>query len=162
MILQANSSHWDAISAIYQEGIRTNDATFESAGNLKDYAHWISSKIADACFVFLFEDEVVGWSALSPVSSRCVYSGVAEVSVYVRQNRTSQGIGSALLTALIEYAEHHAIWTVEAGIFPENTASIALHQKLGFRQVGYREKIGKMNGRWRDTYLFERRSTSIQ
>jgi len=161
MLMIANLSHWNEIKAIYIEGIKTNNATFESVENLKDYTHWVSTKIKNACFVIEVENKVVGWSALSPVSSRCVYQGVAEVSVYVSRTMTGRGIGNMLLAALIDYAENNNIWTVQAGIFPENIASIALHRKFGFREVGYREKIGKMNGKWRDTILFERRSKLI-
>jgi len=161
MLMTANPSHWNEIKTIYIEGIKTNNATFESVENLKDYAHWVGTKIKNACFVAEVENRVVGWSALSPVSSRCVYQGVAEVSVYVSRTMTGRGIGNKLLAALIDYAENNNVWTVQAGIFPENIASIALHRKFGFREVGYREKIGKMNGKWRDTILFERRSKLI-
>jgi len=161
MVRKAKPLDWDKIKAIYINGINTQNATFERVENIKDYASWISSKIEDSCFVVEFDKEVVGWASLSPVSSRCVYSGVAEVSVYVDPTVGGKGIGSRLLGALVDYAENHNIWTIQSGIFPENESSIALHQKFGFRKVGYREKIGKMDGVWRDNVFFERRSTTI-
>ncbi|MFT5916662.1 MAG: L-amino acid N-acyltransferase YncA [Bacteroidia bacterium] len=104
---------------------------------------------------------IVGWFALSPVSSRCVYGGVAEVSVYVANDFSGQQIGTKLLEKLIEESEKNGIWTLQAGIFPENKGSLKIHTKLGFREIGYREKIGKMDGVWRDTILLERRSNKI-
>ena len=105
--------------------------------------------------------EIVGWVALSPVSSRCVYQGVAEVSLYVKSSARGQGVGKALLRVAIEESERIGIWTLQAGIFPENAASIALARACGFREVGVREKIGRMNGKWRDVILMERRSKLI-
>lgn len=161
MLRNATSSDWDNIKAIYIEGMNTNSATFEVPGNLKDYSYWMDSRIADACFVLELEGKVVGWSSLSPVSSRCVYSGVAEVSVYVDPRAQRKGVGSRLLGALVEYAENNNIWTLQAGVFPDNESSIALHQKFKFRKIGYREKIGKRNNVWRDNIILERRSTTI-
>jgi len=106
-------------------------------------------------------EQILGWAALSPVSGRCVYGGVAEVSVYIGESGRGKGVGSALLTALIASSEKEGIWTLQAGIFPENEASIKLHLKHGFREVGRRERIGKMNGVWRDTILLERRSRVV-
>jgi phosphinothricin acetyltransferase len=102
--------------------------------------------------------EALGWAALSPVSSRCVYGGVAEVSVYVAERARGRGVGRLLLSELVAASERHGIWTLQAGIFPENQASIALHQRAGFRLVGVRERLGSMDGRWRDVVLMERRS----
>src|SRR5207244_13059083 len=104
------------------------------------------------------DDNSIGWSALSPVSQRCVYGGVAEVSVYVSTSNQGSGVGRKLLDALIGESEQNEIWTLQAGIFPENVGSLALHRRSGFREVGRRERIGKMNGVWRDTILLERRS----
>jgi L-amino acid N-acyltransferase YncA len=104
---------------------------------------------------------VVGWAALSPVSSRCVYGGVAEVSVYVSADHRGRGVGLALLRGLIERSEAVGIWTLEAGIFPENAASLALHGKAGFREVGRRERLGFLKGQWRDVLLLERRSETV-
>lgn len=162
MITQTSPNHWGSIKAIYIEGIATRNATFESIENVTTYEKWIAGKIKDSCMVYKEGVEIKGWATLSPVSSRCVYAGVAEVSVYVSKNSAGKGIGAALMGALIEYAENNKIWTLQAGIFPENKASIALHQKYGFREVGRREKIGKMNGVWRDTLLFEKRSLNFQ
>lgn len=104
---------------------------------------------------------MLGWAVLSPVSSRCVYGGVAEVSVYVAADARGRGVGSRLLDALVEGAEAEGVWTLQAGIFPENEATLALHRKHGFREVGRRERIGRMGGRWRDTLLLERRSAVV-
>lgn len=161
MLRKSKPLDWDKIKAIYINGINTHNATFERVENIKDYAYWISSKIEESCFVYELDDEVVGWASLSPVSSRCVYSGVAEISVYVDPTVGGRGIGSQLLSTIIDYAEQNNIWTIQAGIFPENESSIALHQKFGFRKVGYREKIGQMDGIWRDNVFFERRSKTI-
>lgn len=107
------------------------------------------------------DGQVIGWAALTPVSSRCVYSGVAEVSVYVDPEHSGKGIGLALLNELVKQRETEGIWTLQAGIFPENAASLRIHEKAGFRILGAREKIGKQNGVWRDTILLERRSFII-
>lgn len=162
MIRNLNESDWDHVKSIYLQGIRTKNATFESECSVQEFDEWNKSKIKDSSFVFTKEHRVKGWSALTAVSSRCIYAGVAEVSVYVDADAQGLGIGKSLLKALINYAETNNIWTLQAGIFPENKASIAIHEKLGFRKVGYREKIGKLNGEWRNTLLFERRSTTIE
>lgn len=161
MIRELQETDWSSVKSIYIQGIKTNNATFECPSNVPDYQEWRRYKIEDACFVLEKEDTIKGWSALSPVSDRCVYAGVAEVSVYVDLVAQGNGFGHSLLQTLVEYADTHNIWTLQAGIFPENKGSIALHQKVGFREVGYREKIGQLNGKWRDVLLFERRSTII-
>jgi L-amino acid N-acyltransferase YncA len=107
------------------------------------------------------DNEIVGWAALTAVSGRCVYAGVAEVSVYISNNYRGQKIGTKLLDKLIAESENEKLWTLQAGIFPENIASLKIHEDLGFRKIGHREKIGKMNGIWRDTVLLERRSKVI-
>lgn len=148
---------WHALRTIYLEGIATGNATFETEAPSWD--KWDSSHLQNCRLVASSGCEVLGWAALSPVSSRRVYAGVTEVSVYIASAAQGKGIGRALLTALIQSAEAAGIWTLQAGIFPENVASIHLHQSLGFREVGRREKIGKMGDRWRDVMLLERRST---
>jgi len=161
MIRVMQDTDWQSVKSIYIEGILTNNATFEQPENIKDFEDWIKSKIPMACFVAEDQQQILAWSSLSPVSSRCVYAGVAEVSVYIASASSGRGWGKKMLQSLIDYAEQHNIWTLQASIFPENEASIALHKKLGFRAVGYREKIAKQNGHWRNTIFFERRSTTI-
>jgi phosphinothricin acetyltransferase len=150
---------WDAVRAIYREGIATGDATFET--DVPAWGEWDKSHLRAYRFVARVGDRVVGWIALSPVSSRCVYAGVAEVSVYVAASARGKGIGKALLRRAIEESERQGIWTLQAGIFPENVASIALHRACGFRQVGRRERLGQINGVWRDVVLMERRSPIV-
>lgn len=149
---------WPRVREIYLEGIATGHATFEV-----DAPSWDQWDAAHLPFARLRarRGEMLGWAALSPVSQRCVYGGVAEVSVYVSSAARGVGLGGALLRALIEVSERNGIWTLQAGIFPENSASIALHLACGFREVGRRERIGKLNGVWRDTILLERRSSTI-
>ena len=147
---------WPAVKAIYEEGITTGQATFETKA--PPWETWNADHLAAGRLVARNRGQVVGWAALSPVSGRCVYAGVAEVSVYVAEKVRGQGIGTALLQALIIDSEEAGIWTLEAGIFPENRASLALHKACGFRQVGYRERLGQLNGLWRDVILMERRS----
>ena len=158
-ITPMSEAHWAAVREIYAQGIATRNATFETA--LPDWAEWDARHLSMCRLVALRGDEVVGWAALSAVSSREVYRGVAEVSVYVANRAQGQGIGSALLSALVAESERHGIWTLQAGILAENDASIHLHEKAGFRIVGRREKIGQLDGQWRDTILMERRSRSI-
>jgi len=150
---------WPEVRAIYLQGIATGHATFEQ--DAPDWAKWDESKLRACRLVARSEEGVVGWAALSPVSSRCVYSGVAEVSVYVGDRARGRGVGRELLARLIVESEAAGLWTLQAGIFPENTASIRLHQGAGFRIVGTREKLGEMNGVWRDVVLMERRSAVV-
>ena len=150
---------WPAVRAIYEEGIATGQATFET--ETPSWETWNADHLATGRLVARNRGQVVGWAALSPVSGRCVYAGVAEVSVYVAEKVRGQGIGIALLQALIIDSEEAGIWTLEAGIFPENRASLALHKACGFRQVGYRERLGQLNGLWRNVILMERRSPQI-
>ena len=147
---------WDGVRAIYLEGIATGNATFEKSA--PDWERWDAGHLQSCRLLARAAGEVLGWAALSPVSSRCVYAGVAEVSVYVSERARGQGIGLLLLSELVADSERHGIWTLQAGIFPENQASIALHQRCGFRIVGVRERLGSMDGRWRDVVLMERRS----
>ena len=150
---------WEQVSKIYKEGLDTGNATFET--NVPNWNDWNNGHISDCRIIVEIENKIVGWSALSPVSSRCVYGGVAEVSVYVSTKFSGQKIGTKLLERLIAESENYGIWTLQAGIFAENKGSIIIHERLGFRKIGYREKIGKMNGSWRDTTLLERRSDKI-
>jgi L-amino acid N-acyltransferase YncA len=150
------AADWEAVRNIYLEGIATGHATFEVSA--PSWEQWNTAHLPFARLVARQGDVIVGWAALSPVSQRCVYGGVAEVSVYVVAARRGSGIGQKLLKALIEESEQNGIWTLQAGIFPENQSSLALHRGCGFREVGRRERIGKMKGVWRDTILLERRS----
>jgi L-amino acid N-acyltransferase YncA len=150
---------WPAVAAIYQEGIETGDATFEA--NIPTWEQFNDRHLRDCRLVARARDTMVGWVALSAISSRCVYAGVAEVSVYVKAFARGQGVGKALLTEAVKESERAGFWTLQAGIFPENTASLALHRACGFRVVGYRERPGQMNGLWRDVVLLERRSKIV-
>lgn len=150
---------WNAVRAIYLEGIATGNATFEKSA--PDWEKWDGEHLRACRLVARSEREVIGWAALSPVSGRCIYAGVAEVSVYVAERVRGGGIGLALLSALVLASEQEGIWTLQAGIFPENTASIELHKRAGFRVVGTRERLGRMDGRWRDVVLMERRSATV-
>lgn len=150
---------WPAVKSIYQEGIATSNATFET--DVPDWQKWDNAHLQDCRLVAKTAGQVVGWVALSPVSDRCVYQGVAEVSLYVKSSARGQGIGKALLQAVVEGSERIGIWTLQGGTFPENVASIALQKTCGFREVGRRECIGQMNGVWRDVILMERRSKRI-
>jgi len=150
---------WEQVRTIYLEGIATGDATFEELAPSWD--GWDSQHLFRCRLVAKRDDEVVGWAALAPVSSRPVYAGVAEVSVYVSSHWRDRGIGSKLLHELIAESEACGLWTLQAGIFQENVASIRLHEKCGFRIVGRRERLGKMAGRWRDVMLLERRSDVV-
>jgi phosphinothricin acetyltransferase len=156
MIQPLTSVQWTQVRSIYLEGIATGNATFEKSA--PDWEHWSKSHLPACRFVAVDEGQVAGWAALSGVSSRCVYAGVAEVSIYVAQNFRRRRIGKALLQEIITASEAQNIWTLQAGIFPENTASIQLHKAAGFRMVGVRERLGYMDGRWRDVVLMERRS----
>ena len=149
----------EQVRAIYLEGIATGDATFETAA--PNWDQWDAAHLRFARLVARDENNLFGWAALSPVSQRCVYGGVGEVSVYVAAASRGRGIGRRLLEGLIAESEQNGIWTLQAGIFPENTGSLAIHQHCGFREVGRRERIGKMNGVWRDTILLERRSPVV-
>lgn len=155
-IIKLLPAHWDDVKTIYLHGIATKQATFQTEA--PSWEEWDKGHLTELRYVAIIDSAVAGWAALSPVSSRCVYAGVTEVSVYVHEDYRGKGAGTALLQKLITESEINNIWTLQSGIFPENTASIALHEKLGFRKIGYREKIGKMDGVWRDTVLMERRS----
>jgi L-amino acid N-acyltransferase YncA len=151
-----------AVLAIYQAGIETGNATFETAA--PDWPAFSGGKLAEHRLVAVdvATGRVLGWAALSPVSDRCVYSGVVENAVYVHPDARGRGVGEVLLRALIESTEKAGIWTIQTGIFPENTASLALHEKVGFRVVGRRERIGRHHGVWRDVMFLERRSPAAE
>lgn len=153
------AEHGPDVLRIYAEGIETGHATFETSP--PDWETWNASHLGAPRLVALVDGRTVGWAALSAVSSRCVYGGVAEVSVYVSGRHRGQGVGASLLQRLIEASEAAGIWTLQAGIFPENVASVAMHEKLGFREVGRRERIGQLGGQWRDVLLMERRSRVV-
>jgi L-amino acid N-acyltransferase YncA len=150
---------WPVVRAIYEAGIATGNATFETAA--PEWAAWDAAHLAAHRLVARVEGRVVGWAALSPVSERCAYAGVAEDSIYVAPQAQGRGVGRALLQALVASAERGGIWTVQTGIFPENRASVRLHEACGFRVVGIRERLGRLHGRWRDVLLLERRSPLI-
>lgn len=150
---------WPAARAIYLEGIATKNATFET--DAPEWEKWDAAHLKDCRLVARLSGQVVGWAALSPVSSRCVYAGVAENSIYIGAAVRGQGIGKKLLGALVEASERAGIWTLQTGIFPENKASLHLHELCGFRVLGVREKIGQMDGVWRDVVLMERRSRVV-
>jgi L-amino acid N-acyltransferase YncA len=152
---------WPEVRTIYLEGIATGDATFEQTApewEKWDPCHLPAPRIVARSDDARSDDHVLGWAALSGVSSRCVYAGVAEVSIYVAERARGRGVGRELMSQLIAASDANGIWTLQAGIFPENAASIALHERAGFRIVGRRERLGQMNGRWRDVVLMERRS----
>ncbi len=150
---------WPSVSEIYAQGIATGFATFET--EVPDFHGWNKAHLQNCRFVAEQEGEIAGWAALSPVSGRCVYGGVGEVSVYVATTHHGLGIGRKLMAHLILASEKEGLWTLQSGIFPENTASIKLHEKSGFRKIGYREKVGKLHGQWKDNLLFERRSKLV-
>jgi len=157
-IRELRSEDWPAVRAIYEEGIRSGDATFETetpSWEMWDAAHPELRLVAER------DGAVVGWAALSPASARRCYRGVGEVSVYVAEDARGAGLGRALLDELVTRSEQDGYWTLTAGVFPENEASVGLHKACGFREVGVRERLGELNGVWRDVVLLDRRSTLV-
>ncbi|MBI4500971.1 MAG: N-acetyltransferase [Gemmatimonadetes bacterium] len=152
-------AHGARVLAIFAEGIATGDATFETA--VPTWEKWDQGHLPKCRLVARAGPDVLGWAALSPVSDRCAYGGVAEVSVYVASAARGKGVGRKLLAELVKASEEAGLWTLQAGIFPENRASVALHLAAGFREVGRREKLGRLKGRWRDVLMLERRSTVV-
>ncbi|CAA7386587.1 GNAT family N-acetyltransferase [Chryseobacterium fistulae] len=158
-IISINKNHYPDIANIYKQGIDTGIATFETS--VSTWESWNESKLLHSRFVGVDKNNVLGWVALSKVSNRCVYEGVAEVSIYVSENHRRKGVGKILMENVIKESEANGIWTLQSGMFVENEATIALHQIFGFRIIGYREKIGKLGGVWKDTVIMERRSKII-
>ncbi len=156
IIRDLQAADWPTVRAIYAEGIATGNATFESTP--PEWETWNAAHRSDCRFVADEDGINCGWAALTAVSGRCVYAGVAEISVYVAEACRGKKIGTRLLEHLIAASEQSGFWTLQAGIFPENTASLRIHEQAGFRLVGRRERIGQMHGIWRDTLLLERRS----
>jgi len=158
-ITQMKKADWPVVSQIYQEGIETEIATFEQ--DIPEWVYWDQHHVESCRLVAKKGRKIVGWAALSAVSSRCVYGGVAEVSIYIAEEARGDRIGALLLSRLIDESEEQGYWTLQSGIFPENVASIRLHEKLGFRKIGFRERIGQLNGVWKDNILMEKRSKKI-
>jgi len=158
-IAPLEARHWEAVRAIFQEGIEAGFATFELSP--PDWAGWDAAHRPDCRLVALEAESVVGWAALSPVSARAAYAGVAEVSLYVGREHRGRGAGRALLGALVAASETAGIWTLQAVVFPQNPTSLRVHTDAGFRVVGRRERIARLRGAWQDTILLERRSPTI-
>jgi phosphinothricin acetyltransferase len=150
---------WPQVQAIYKEGLATGNATFETQA--PEWESWDAKHLPTCRLVARQGETVLGWAALSPVSSRAVYAGVAEVSIYIGEAHRGRAIGHALMAALIAESEASGIWTLQASIFPENEASVQLHRRHGFRELGQRERIAQLHGVWRDTVILERRSRIV-
>ncbi len=160
-IQPATLADWPEIERIYREGIRTGHATFQTEDDIPTGEYWFNTRVPNQVFKGVMGERMVAWTALSPVSSRPVYRGVCEVSVYVSPDAHGQGIGSIMMGHLVAASEAAGIWTLQSSIFPENESSIRIHEKHGFRILGRREKIGQQYGIWRDTVIMERRSAII-
>lgn len=157
---EMKESDWEQAANIYLEGIKTRKATFQT--ELPSWEDWNKSHISSCRLVIRSGGNILGWAALSPTSSRCVYKGVAEISIYIGEKYRGQGIGEVLLKNIIEQSEENGFWTLQSVIVSENAASIALHKKCGFREIGIREKVAKMNNeKWLDVVLMERRSNIV-
>lgn len=159
-IREMKPEDWDSVAKIYKEGIDTGKSTFQV--EIPNFEEWDNSHMKICRLVAYDGDSILGWAALSPTSSRCVYRGVAEISIYIGEVCRGKGVGKNLLNNLIKLSEQNGIWTLQSGIIRENSSSIALHESCGFRKLGIREKIGKMpNGVWHDVVLMERRSNTV-
>ena len=156
MIREMNDQDSSRVLEIYQMGLDTRNATFETV--VPTWGEWDVKHLKHSRFVYIENEAILGWIALSPVSKRAVYEGVVEVSIYIDTEILGKGIGSALMDKMIASSEKHEIWTLFSSVFPENKATLKLHTKFGFRTIGIREKIAKLDGKWRDTILLERRS----
>lgn len=149
--------HWNDVANIYRQGIETGMATFETA--VPTFEKWNKKYLKTCRLVAVLDEEILGWAALSPVSNRAVYRGIGEVSVYVKSGHRGYKIGENLLQNLIVESEKNGLWTIQSSIMPDNVASIKLHLKLGFRKIGFREKVAQLDGVWKDNILFEKRSS---
>jgi L-amino acid N-acyltransferase YncA len=158
-IAPLDARHWEAVRAVFQDGIEAGFATFELSP--PDWPGWDAAHRPDCRLVALDGETVIGWAALSPVSARAAYAGVAEVSIYVARDHRGCGVGRLLFDALIAASEAAGIWTLQAVVFPQNAASLMLHERVGFRVVGRRERIARLRGTWQDTLLLERRSSIV-
>lgn len=159
-IAPMNAEDWPAVARIFEQGIATGNATFERAA--PSWEQWSAARCPEPRLVACDPSGVVGWAALTLASTRAVYRGVGSVSIYVAPDSARRGVGRALLQELVDASERAGFWTLQAGIFPENVASIALHKRCGFQLIGTHERIGQMpDGRWRDVMLFERRSQIV-
>ncbi len=158
-IVALTAEHWPDVREIYLAGIASGDATFETA--VPDWPTWNARHLSAHRFIALDAEDVAGWVAVIPTSTREVYAGVVEESVYVDPGHQGRGVGRLLLQAVITSTESAGIWTIQTGIFPENAASLALHKRAGFREIGVRERIGRAGTRWRDVVLLERRSPVV-
>ena len=159
IITRMTPDDWEAVRGILEDGITTGHASFDT--EVPEWVSWNESHLEACRLVARLEGVIAGWAALSPISTRCVHSGVAEVSVYVGSGFRAKGVGKALMRKLVDASEREGIWTLQAGVFPENAASIALQKAFGFREVGRHERLGKLNGVWRDVVLMERRSRAV-
>lgn len=158
-IAPLSSSDWSSVRSIYLEGIATGNATLET--DAPSWEKWDSEHLTSCRLIAKEGDTILGWAALSPVSGRCVYGGVAEVSIYIAESARGKGVGKQLFEQLIEESEKNELWTLQSGILQENITSIKLHEKCGFRIVGVRERIGQRDGIWRNVVLMERRSHKV-
>jgi phosphinothricin acetyltransferase len=158
-LIEISEENYSEVARIYGEGLQTGTATFETT--IPSWEKWNDGHLPFGRIIAVEDNNYLGWAALSPVSSRCVYGGVAEVSVYVAETARGKGAGAFLLKNLIEISEANNIWTLQSGIFRDNVASHKLHIKCGFREVGYKEKVGQLHGVWKDNVLLERRSKII-
>ncbi|NOT77187.1 MAG: N-acetyltransferase [Cyclobacteriaceae bacterium] len=159
-IISMQPEHWDQVKTIYEQGIATGHATFQTSA--PEWDEWNESHLAKGRLIAIDENSnVLGWAALTPVSGRCVYAGVAEVSVYLSESARGKGIGKTLLAELIGTSERDGFWTLQAGVLRENISSIKIHEACGFHIVGVRERLGQLKGTWRDVVLLERRSLVV-
>jgi len=158
-IEKLSEKHWPEVKAIYESGVATGNANFSH--NIPDWSEWDKTHVKNCRLVAIEDSGVLGWAALTAISDSCVFAGVAEVSVYIAEGSRSKGIGKKLLSELVKLSEKNNLWTLESRIFIENLASIKIHEENGFRIIGSRERIGQLNGVWRDTLLLERRSVKV-